>query len=155
LLLQEACRQAAATGAPVWFEPVSAPKSTRATALLSLLSFISPNEQELAAMAAAVRHWQFDICRPAGEGRPTGQAAAAAPSMGQFAPMQHQQQHQQPTTAPAAPAISSAAQPLAQPASPAAATIDEVLQRLQRQGSSSSGSAPQPGAGGAGSARLA
>ena len=55
LLLQEACRQAAAAGAPVWFEPVSAPKSTRATALLSLLSFISPNEQELAAMAAAVR----------------------------------------------------------------------------------------------------
>ena len=52
LLLQEACRQAAAAGAPVWFEPVSAPKSTRATALLSLLSFISPNEQELAARAA-------------------------------------------------------------------------------------------------------
>lgn len=40
---------------PVWFEPVSVPKSVRATRLLSLLSYVSPNERELAAMAAAAR----------------------------------------------------------------------------------------------------
>lgn len=40
---------------PVWFEPVSVPKSTRATSLLSLLTYVSPNEHELAAMAAATR----------------------------------------------------------------------------------------------------
>lgn len=40
---------------PVWFEPVSAPKAVRAARLLSLLDFVSPNEAELAAMAAAVR----------------------------------------------------------------------------------------------------
>ena len=52
-LAQEACRQAAAAGVPVWFEPVSVPKSVRATGLLSLLSYVSPNERELAALAAA------------------------------------------------------------------------------------------------------
>ncbi|KAL4857826.1 Pseudouridine kinase [Chlorella vulgaris] len=52
--LQEACRQAAAAGVPVWFEPVSAPKSVRAAALLHRISFVSPNRQELAAMAAAL-----------------------------------------------------------------------------------------------------
>ncbi|KAI3426112.1 hypothetical protein D9Q98_008491 [Chlorella vulgaris] len=56
--LQEACRQAAAAGVPVWFEPVSAPKSVRAAALLHRISFVSPNRQELAAMAAAVRQRQ-------------------------------------------------------------------------------------------------
>lgn len=40
---------------PVWFEPVSVPKSVRATRLLSLLDYVSPNERELAAMAAAAR----------------------------------------------------------------------------------------------------
>ncbi|PSC67542.1 pseudouridine kinase isoform X1 [Micractinium conductrix] len=56
--LEEACRQAAAAGVPIWFEPVSVPKSERAVALLPALAYISPNEKELAAMAAAARRRQ-------------------------------------------------------------------------------------------------
>lgn len=55
---QEACRQAVAAGVPVWFEPVSVPKSTKAAPLLSCITYASPNEKELAAMAAAVRRQQ-------------------------------------------------------------------------------------------------
>lgn len=46
---------------PVWFEPVSVPKSTRATALLSQLTYISPNKMELAAMAEAARQHQQQL----------------------------------------------------------------------------------------------
>jgi receptor expression-enhancing protein 5/6 len=66
---QEACRLASSGGGQVWFEPVSAAKSTRAVGALHLLHYASPNRQELAAMAAAVRRRQ---------GQPP--AAAAAPS---------------------------------------------------------------------------
>ena len=98
------------------------------------------HEQE--PMLAAVRQWQFDICRPAGERRLVGQAAIAAPTMGQFAPMQQQQQQPAAVTV----ASSGAARPLVQPASPAAAsaTIDEVLQQLQDRGGSGN-SAPRLG----------
>jgi sugar/nucleoside kinase (ribokinase family) len=53
--VQEACRQAAAAGVPIWFEPVSVPKAARAAAVVASLTFVSPNEKELAAMADAVR----------------------------------------------------------------------------------------------------
>lgn len=43
---------------PVWFEPVSVPKSTRAGSLLGCITYASPNEKELAAMAAAARRQQ-------------------------------------------------------------------------------------------------
>ncbi len=61
--VQEACGQAALAGVPVWFEPVSVPKSTRAAPLLSSLTYASPNEKELAAMAAAARQQQFCCCK--------------------------------------------------------------------------------------------
>jgi sugar/nucleoside kinase (ribokinase family) len=67
LHLQEACRIAGAAGVPVWFEPVSVAKSVRATAVLCHLAFISPNEEELVAMASAAAAKQFDIscsCSP-------------------------------------------------------------------------------------------
>ncbi|KAL4448643.1 hypothetical protein ABPG75_005862 [Micractinium tetrahymenae] len=60
--LQEACCQAAAAGVPVWFEPVSVPKSTRAASLLSCITFASPNGKELAAIAAAARQQQGGGC---------------------------------------------------------------------------------------------
>ncbi|GAB4817082.1 hypothetical protein N2152v2_004128 [Parachlorella kessleri] len=53
--LEAACHQAAAAGVPVWFEPVSQPKSIRASQVLHLLTYISPNEGELVAMAQAVQ----------------------------------------------------------------------------------------------------
>lgn len=85
-LLQEACRQAAAAGVPVWFEPVSVPKSVRATSLLPLLTYVSPNEAELAAMAAAARKLQpqrprqqrCQRCQEAGTATAAASAAAQA-----------------------------------------------------------------------------
>lgn len=52
--MQEAARIASGSGVPVWFEPVSAPKSRRAAAALPLLRYISPNAEELRAMAEAL-----------------------------------------------------------------------------------------------------
>ncbi|GAQ85116.1 Predicted carbohydrate kinase [Klebsormidium nitens] len=48
-----ACQIAAKHGVPTWFEPVSVSKSTRATRALSLVTFVSPSEEEVASMAAA------------------------------------------------------------------------------------------------------
>ena len=45
---------AAAAGVPVWFEPVSVPKSVRAAAALHLLQYISPNAAELIAISEAI-----------------------------------------------------------------------------------------------------
>ena len=39
---------------PVWFEPVSVPKSVRASGVLNCIMYISPNAHELIAMAVAV-----------------------------------------------------------------------------------------------------
>lgn len=39
---------------PIWFEPVSVPKSVRASKVLGKLTYISPNAHELIAMALAV-----------------------------------------------------------------------------------------------------
>ncbi len=39
---------------PVWFEPVSVPKSVRASRVLNCITYISPNAHELIAMAVAI-----------------------------------------------------------------------------------------------------
>ena len=52
--VQETCRLAAASQRPVWFEPVSAPKASRASGCLHLLTYASPNIEELVAMATAI-----------------------------------------------------------------------------------------------------
>ena len=39
---------------PIWFEPVSVPKSVRASKVLDCLTYISPNAHELVSMATAV-----------------------------------------------------------------------------------------------------
>lgn len=38
----------------LWFEPVSSAKAVRATGILHMLDFVSPNASELVAMANAV-----------------------------------------------------------------------------------------------------
>eukprot|EP00887_Chlorella_sp_A99_P004169 scaffold23.g4169.t1 len=48
----------ASSGQVIWFEPVSVPKSVRATTVLSSLAYISPNAAELVAMADAAREVQ-------------------------------------------------------------------------------------------------
>lgn len=57
--MQAACLLAVSNNVPVWFEPVSAPKASRATNILSLLDFISPNRAELISMATAYRQKQY------------------------------------------------------------------------------------------------
>lgn len=52
--LEAACQVAKAAHVPVWFEPVSVPKSIRASRVLDCLTYISPNAHELIAMATAV-----------------------------------------------------------------------------------------------------
>uniref|UniRef100_A0A2C9U6T7 Carbohydrate kinase PfkB domain-containing protein n=1 Tax=Manihot esculenta TaxID=3983 RepID=A0A2C9U6T7_MANES len=49
--LEAACQVAAEYNIPVWFEPVSVAKSTRITSVVSNVTFASPNEDELIAMA--------------------------------------------------------------------------------------------------------
>jgi sugar/nucleoside kinase (ribokinase family) len=66
--IEAAARCAAAAPRPplLWFEPVSAPKAARATAILSFLDYASPNMAELRAMAAAValKHAQRGCAGP-------------------------------------------------------------------------------------------
>lgn len=52
--MQAAVNLAHAAGVPIWFEPVSVPKSVRASKVLGKLTYISPNAHELIAMALAV-----------------------------------------------------------------------------------------------------
>ncbi|XP_042427941.1 uncharacterized protein LOC122015230 isoform X6 [Zingiber officinale] len=49
--LEFACRIAAGSGIPVWFEPVSVKKSTRISSIVNYITYASPNEIELIAMA--------------------------------------------------------------------------------------------------------
>ncbi|KAI5082149.1 hypothetical protein GOP47_0001892 [Adiantum capillus-veneris] len=49
--LQAACELAREAGVPIWFEPVSVSKSVRHSTISSHLTFVSPNEAELVAMA--------------------------------------------------------------------------------------------------------
>ena len=53
-VLQAAAEVAHAADVAIWFEPVSVPKSVRASKVLGLLTYISPNAHELIAMALAV-----------------------------------------------------------------------------------------------------
>ncbi len=43
-----------AANVPIWFEPVSVPKSVRASRVLNCITYISPNAHELIAMAVAI-----------------------------------------------------------------------------------------------------
>ncbi|XP_057420154.1 pseudouridine kinase isoform X2 [Lotus japonicus] len=60
--LEASCKMAADTGCPVWFEPVSVTKSRRITSIAKYVTFASPNEDELVAMANALSG--SDVFRP-------------------------------------------------------------------------------------------
>ncbi|KAM7474970.1 hypothetical protein LguiB_022213 [Lonicera macranthoides] len=49
--LEASCQVAAEYGTPVWFEPVSVAKSKRVASIVKYITFASPNEGELIAMA--------------------------------------------------------------------------------------------------------
>jgi sugar/nucleoside kinase (ribokinase family) len=53
-LMRQVCALAAEGGAPVWFEPVSVAKAIQGVPFLSHFHWVSPNEDELLAMAAAL-----------------------------------------------------------------------------------------------------
>uniref|UniRef100_A0A5B7A5J0 Putative ribokinase n=1 Tax=Davidia involucrata TaxID=16924 RepID=A0A5B7A5J0_DAVIN len=52
--LEASCQMAAEYDIPVWFEPVSVAKSQRVASVVKYISFASPNEDELFAMANAL-----------------------------------------------------------------------------------------------------
>ncbi|XVF01441.1 hypothetical protein REPUB_Repub04eG0089500 [Reevesia pubescens] len=52
--LEASCRIAAESNIPVWFEPVSIVKSKRIAPVVKYITFASPNEDELIAMANAL-----------------------------------------------------------------------------------------------------
>ncbi|XP_061354740.1 pseudouridine kinase [Gastrolobium bilobum] len=52
--LEASCKMAADTECPVWFEPVSVTKSRRISSIVKYVTFASPNEDELIAMANAL-----------------------------------------------------------------------------------------------------
>ncbi|KAI9122715.1 hypothetical protein K1719_006555 [Acacia pycnantha] len=52
--LQASCKIAADSECPVWFEPVSVTKSKRITSIVKHVTYTSPNEDELIAMANAL-----------------------------------------------------------------------------------------------------
>ncbi|KAF2305886.1 hypothetical protein GH714_008653 [Hevea brasiliensis] len=52
--LEASCQVAAEYNIPVWFEPVSVAKSMRITSIVNNVTFASPNEDELIAMANAL-----------------------------------------------------------------------------------------------------
>ncbi|KAL3350704.1 hypothetical protein AABB24_023230 [Solanum stoloniferum] len=52
--LEASCQLAAQFNTPVWFEPVSVAKSRRVASVVQYVTFASPNEDELVAMANAV-----------------------------------------------------------------------------------------------------
>lgn len=54
IALEATCRVAAQYNIPVWFEPVSVTKSKRVASVAKYITFASPNEDELIAMANAV-----------------------------------------------------------------------------------------------------
>ncbi|KAJ4842479.1 hypothetical protein Tsubulata_001836 [Turnera subulata] len=61
--LEASCRIAAESNTPVWFEPVSVAKSRRISTVAKYVTFASPNEAELVAMANALsggNAFQFD-----------------------------------------------------------------------------------------------
>ncbi|GAB4853923.1 hypothetical protein Ancab_018132 [Ancistrocladus abbreviatus] len=52
--LEASCQMASQSGIPVWFEPVSVAKSKRVASIVKHITFASPNEHELIAMAIAL-----------------------------------------------------------------------------------------------------
>lgn len=54
LALEASCQLAAEVGTPVWFEPVSVAKSRRIVSVAKYITYASPNEDELIAMANAL-----------------------------------------------------------------------------------------------------
>ncbi|KAI5592128.1 hypothetical protein POPTR_004G152100v4 [Populus trichocarpa] len=54
--LEASCQLAAESNTPVWFEPVSVAKSRRIVSVAKYVTFASPNEDELIAMANALSH---------------------------------------------------------------------------------------------------
>ncbi|KAL9231623.1 hypothetical protein vseg_006825 [Gypsophila vaccaria] len=54
--LRASCKMAADFDVPVWFEPVSVAKSKRVASIANYITFASPNEHELIAMANALSH---------------------------------------------------------------------------------------------------
>ncbi|KAK4340319.1 hypothetical protein RND71_041781 [Anisodus tanguticus] len=52
--LEASCQLAAQFNTPVWFEPVSVAKSRRVASIVQYITFASPNEDELVAMANAI-----------------------------------------------------------------------------------------------------
>ncbi|KAJ8767106.1 hypothetical protein K2173_013503 [Erythroxylum novogranatense] len=52
--LEASCQMAAECDIPVWFEPVSVTKSRRIASVVKFVTFVSPNEDELVAMANAL-----------------------------------------------------------------------------------------------------
>lgn len=52
--LEASCQMAAESSTPVWFEPVSVIKSRRVASVAKYITFASPNEDELIAMANAL-----------------------------------------------------------------------------------------------------
>ena len=60
--LQAACKLAALHRIPIWFEPVSASKAARAVSIMHCIDYISPNEQELIALANALSPQECRFC---------------------------------------------------------------------------------------------
>eukprot|EP00850_Spirogloea_muscicola_P004198 SM000018S03563 [mRNA] locus=s18:71647:74755:+ [translate_table: standard] len=54
-VLETVCNMAARGKTPVWFEPVSVAKAVRAASILHQVSFVSPSQAELVAMAQALQ----------------------------------------------------------------------------------------------------
>lgn len=54
LALEAACNLAKESNTPVWFEPVSFTKSARVRSIVKYVTFVSPNESELIAMAESI-----------------------------------------------------------------------------------------------------
>ncbi|XP_047309271.1 pseudouridine kinase [Impatiens glandulifera] len=62
--LEMSCQMAAKAGVHVWFEPVSVVKSRRVVSVAKHISFASPNEHELIAMANALSHEEIFTLNP-------------------------------------------------------------------------------------------
>ncbi|CAN6450602.1 unnamed protein product [Victoria cruziana] len=77
LSLKAACQLAHASRTPVWFEPVSVTKSKRIESVIDYVQFISPNEDELLAMANAVSSGFSTYSFPTGTGATYSHSAEA------------------------------------------------------------------------------
>lgn len=78
--LSVACRAAAAADVPVFLEPVSVPKSARAAGSLRHVTFVTPNADELVAIAEEVRacrsqQYQQQVTHPGIHASPTNHRA--------------------------------------------------------------------------------